>query len=216
MMEIEEDFKNNCLHQQCIASTAQTSAKESLASKCLQEDVPQYMSFQNVADLQDPDLFFRKEDSTITNSSYGNLSKDDESMIKNLIESNFLVDQFFAKNLQQQQQHESIDTKIEEDVQVKIEESALESPKSKKISSIPFQILGNKIKLTIPENQIITYLKDNEMKIAEENANSPGSLKVSIVKALADAIGIPDKTLKRYAQDGPLRKTGISYRIFQR
>jgi len=122
-------------------------------------------------------------------------------------------DRKYSSESEHSEQH---DTKIE------YEENKFQSSNGKKSSNeiagtriyqnriveIPLSPFDeNIIQLTIPEKDILKYLKDNDTKILEENKHKHEK-RLSIFKAISRITGIHEKTLKRIARNGPKRKSG--------
>ncbi len=78
-----------------------------------------------------------------------------------------------------------------------------------RVTEISVAPLDGNIVLTIPERDILKYLKENEDYINEENKKADSNhQQKSILKALSQTTGVHEKTLKRFAESGPIRKAG--------
>lgn len=82
------------------------------------------------------------------------------------------------------------------------------SKKGNKVVNVSLKPLGKKLVLTIPPGEIAKYLKDNEIKVADENKKIGQELQESIIKTISKLAGINEKTLRRISANGPERKKG--------
>jgi len=90
---------------------------------------------------------------------------------------------------------------------------SLKRNSQKRIEHIPIRCLGSQIEITIQDEDIIRFLKENDAKIYEHNKHSDEKL-YSILKTISRVCGVHEKTLKRIAQDGPQRKKGKKFMTF--
>lgn len=82
------------------------------------------------------------------------------------------------------------------------------SQKAKKGWNLPLKPLALKVVLTIAEDDIVKYLKDNEFKIAEENKKSGHEGRLSIIKKISLLVGTTENAIWKVAAIGPNQRKG--------
>ena len=161
--------------------------------------------FHSPVKYQDPDTFFKSYDDmetyTCSQNSFERIDVDDfsiESVFKHFDEMIGRVS--FGGN---KTRTKEILIKMED------EESELGTELKKynnMIVNIPLKPLH--IPLTIPEQDIFKYLKDNDSTVIAENKMTDSETQISIFKKISKLTQISEKTLQRFTINGRERKKG--------
>ena len=213
-------------------TTTQPSVKESIKShdgfECSQFSKPiqqNYSAIENAYDIQSAysaDVFlnnFSDDEKFNCNSADKRLAFDPSKPVFNIKKEHLSLYPLAGELNLVKPKEQSLSSsvflefdeghRVDKNILFKSEESDdVTSVGGNRVTRIGLKPLGNKINITIPEEEILKFLKDNELNINEENKKSDNEAQLSIFKATSQITGINEKTLKRIASGGPERKKG--------